>query len=207
VVSAAVLLAVVTWQVAGHGPVWRWDVRADSAVLRLAAHHPGVGPWAEVAADLGDVGVALPSLALVLGYVVWRTRRWVRVVGCAGVMAAAGAVVVPVKAAVGRPAPGGVVPAGHAGYPGYFPSGHAATAAMAYAVAVLAVWPVVERAAARRLLVLAAVPLNLVVGAGLVWRGYHWPLDVVASWCLCWVLLGCAVAGAVALRSWWGSPG
>ena len=24
---------------------------------------------------------------------------------------------------------------------------------------------------------------------GLVRRGYHWPLDVVASWCLCAVLL------------------
>ncbi|WP_246096840.1 phosphatase PAP2 family protein [Streptomyces botrytidirepellens] len=35
----------------------------------------------------------------------------------------------------------------------------------------------------------AVVLLNLAVGAGLVRRAYHWPLDVVGSWCLCGCLL------------------
>jgi membrane-associated phospholipid phosphatase len=189
--------------VAAHGPLWRWDLRADADVLSAAARHPGLTPCAQVLADLGNLPVALPPLALVLGYVGWRTRRWPLMGGYAGLLALSGVVVVPMKAAVGRPAPGTAVLAGHSGY---FPSGHAVTAAMAYGLAVLAVSPAVERAAARRLLVLAAVPLNLAVGAALVWRGYHWPLDVLAGWCLCWVLLGSASV-VRAVRSSWGSPG
>ena len=91
-----------------------------------------------------------------------------------------------------------------ASHSGYFPSGHAATASVAYGLAVLALLPLVRRTAARRLLVGAAVPLNLAVGAALVWRGYHWPSDVVASWCLCWVLLGTVPSAS---RRWWGSRG
>ncbi|MFI8854306.1 hypothetical protein ACIGW3_29485 [Streptomyces sp. NPDC053499] len=33
-------------------------------------------------------------------------------------------------------------------------------------------------------------------GLGLVWRGYHWPLDVVAGWCLSVLLLYAAAATA-----------
>lgn len=198
--AAGLLLALLTWQVVSHGPLWRGDRRVDAAVLRAAARDGFLRPWAQVAADLGDVAVAVPALVVVLGYVGWRTRDWAPVVGYAGVMALTGAVVVPLKAAVGRPAPGSAVLAGHSGY---FPSGHAVTFAVAYGLAVLAVLPSVRRAAARRLLVLAAVPLNLLVGAALVWRGYHWPLDVVAAWCLCWVLLGAARV----VTSWWGTRG
>ncbi|GAA3295346.1 hypothetical protein GCM10020295_22300 [Streptomyces cinereospinus] len=41
----------------------------------------------------------------------------------------------------------------------------------------------------RRALVAGCLALNLGVGFGLVRRGYHWPLDVLASWCLCAVLI------------------
>jgi membrane-associated phospholipid phosphatase len=172
-------------------------------------------PAAQVLADLGDLQVALPVLAVVLGRVAWRRRAVLPAAGYAVVMAVTGALVVPVKAAVSRPAPGASVLAGHSGY---FPSGHAATAAVACGLAVLALLPELRRAAARRLLVIAAVLLNLAVGAALVWRGYHWPLDVVAAWCLSGVLLalapgltrgtGARLAGAGArLTSWWGTRG
>lgn len=36
---------------------------------------------------------------------------------------------------------------------------------------------------------IACVVVNAGVGLGLVRCGFHWPLDVVASWCLCAVLL------------------
>ncbi len=196
---AATGFALLWWQVATHGPWWRWDGAADGAVLRTAARDGFLRPYAQVTADLGDIVVALPALAAVLGYVGWRTGRWKVPAVCAAVMALTGLVVVPLKAAVGRPAPGSSVLAGHSGY---FPSGHAATFAMAYGLASLALLslPVLAgRAAAWRLLVFAAVPLNLVVGAALVWRGYHWPSDVMASWCLCWVLLG---AARWVTRSW-----
>ncbi|MDI5972917.1 phosphatase PAP2 family protein [Streptomyces sp. SL13] len=200
VVAALVVLAVLTWQVVAHGAWWRADVRLDAAVLRAAAARPGWRGGAQVLADAGDLVVALPVLAAALGYAGLRRRAWFGPAVYAGLMAVTGLVVSAGKAAVGRPAPGTSVLGAHSGY---FPSGHAATAAMASGLVVLALLPLCRRAAARRLLVAAAVPLNLAVGAALVWRGYHWPLDVAASWCLCWVLL---VVGYRVTR-WWGSRG
>ncbi len=190
----------LTWQVAAHGPLDRWDSRTDLAVLRAAARHPFLRPGAQVLADLGDVAVAIPVLAVVLAAVAWRLRGWFPAGWYAVVMASTGAVVVPLKAAVSRPAPGATVLAGHSGY---FPSGHTATAATACGLVVLAVLPWLRQAAARRLVVIAAVLLNLAVGAALVWRGYHRPLDVVAAWCLTGVLL----CGARGVTSWWGTRG
>jgi membrane-associated phospholipid phosphatase len=199
-----VLLAVLTWQVAGHGPAWRWDVRVDAAVLREAARHPGARPVAEAAADLGDLVVALPVLAAALAWAARVRREGRTALVCAALMAATGAVVSVAKAVVARPVPGTDRPAAHVvGHGGYFPSGHAAAWAMASLAAVVVLAEAARTAAARRALVCAAVPLQLVAGAGLVWRGYHWPLDVAASWCLCWVLL---VVG-LRFRSWWGTRG
>lgn len=45
------------------------------------------------------------------------------------------------------------------------------------------------RRPARRAVVVLAVVVNIGVGFGLVRQGYHWPLDVVASWCVCALLL------------------
>ncbi|MFE6778001.1 phosphatase PAP2 family protein [Streptomyces sp. NPDC057676] len=48
--------------------------------------------------------------------------------------------------------------------------------------------PIAPRTA-RRWAVVALVGLNAGVGWGLVRRGYHWPLDVLGSWCLSVLLL------------------
>ncbi|MCQ4043646.1 phosphatase PAP2 family protein [Streptantibioticus rubrisoli] len=199
------LFALLTWQVAAHGVLYRWDVRVDAAALRSAAHHQPLRPAAQLVADLGDIGVAVPVLVVALGYAAWRHRRagvprwWLPSAVGALAMAVTAPLVVPVKDLLSRPAPGTAQLVAHSGY---FPSGHAATAAMAYGLAVLLLTGPLQRAAARRLLVLAAVLLNLAVGAALVWRGYHWPLDVAASWCLSGVLLCLA-----RLTSWWGTRG
>ncbi|NEA00592.1 phosphatase PAP2 family protein, partial [Streptomyces sp. SID10116] len=102
-------------------------------------------------------------------------------------MAAVPVLVVPLKAVIGRTGPPGM--AGD----GYFPSGHAATAAVAYGAAVLLLLPLLRGAYGRRELVIGCCLLNVAVGFGLVRRGYHWPLDVVASWCLAAVLLRAVV--------------
>ncbi|MYR57356.1 phosphatase PAP2 family protein, partial [Streptomyces sp. SID625] len=72
---------------------------------------------------------------------------------------------------------------------GYFPSGHTATAVVAYGGAVVVLRPWLRTARARRLAVAGGVVLVLAVSYGLVRRGYHWPLDVVAAWCPGTVLL------------------
>ncbi|MFF2850503.1 phosphatase PAP2 family protein [Streptomyces sp. NPDC058001] len=199
--SLAVLLAalftVVTWQVAVGGPLARADERWSRAAL--AGRLPeGV---AELLADLGSVAVAVPVLVLVAAYVAWRARgagvpRWWRPSVAALVpMAAVPLLVVPLKELIARSGPPVMGPG-----TGFYPSGHTATATVAYGAATLLLLPWLGGAYARRELTIACCVLNLGVGLGLVRRGYHWPLDVVGSWCL---------GGLLVLGLWWflGSTG
>nr|WP_210578840.1 phosphatase PAP2 family protein [Streptomyces sp. GESEQ-4] len=179
----ALLFALITWQVVVDGPLLRLDARVSRALV-----HPD--RISELLADLGGVPVAVPVLAVALGYAAWRSRRsgtdrwWLPVTAAAVLMALVPAVVVPLKVLTDRPGTPAVPPA-----TGYYPSGHTATAAIAYGCATLLLLPWLRTALARRALVLLCVALNAGVGFGLVRRGYHWPLDVVASWCLGAVLL------------------
>ncbi len=177
------LLALITWQVVTHGPLLRLDARLSRQLVRPDR-------FSELLSDLGNVQVAVPVLVLALGYSAWRGRAagtdgwWLPPAAAAVLMALIPAFVVPLKDWTARPGtplmPPGV---------GYFPSGHTATAAIAYGSATLLVFPWLRSAAARRALVGVCAALVLGVSYGLVRRGWHWPLDVVASWCLGTVLL------------------
>ncbi|MGX2994211.1 phosphatase PAP2 family protein [Streptomyces sp. JNUCC 64] len=179
-VLALTVFALVTWQVAVRGPLLARDA-ALAARLRARGLPQGV---AEVLADLGGVAVAVPVLAAVAGYAAWRARRagrprwWAGALAAAGAMAVVPLLVVPLKLALARPGPPG------AAGTGYYPSGHTATAVVAYGAAVLLLLPWTRGRGARRALVAGCVALVLAVGYGLVRRGYHWPLDVVGSWAL-----------------------
>ncbi|MBT2491118.1 phosphatase PAP2 family protein [Streptomyces sp. ISL-96] len=171
------LFALITWQVAAHGPLRRADERLGRAVV-------GDGPTGltEFFADLGNAAVALPALGAAVVYTLWRAGRSAVAPACAAVlaMAAVPALVAPLKSWIARPGP-------LTQETGYYPSGHAATAAVAYCGAALLVSAYVRRH--RCWPPLLALVLTLATGAGLILRGYHWPLDVVGSWCLCFPLL------------------
>ncbi|WP_337589346.1 phosphatase PAP2 family protein [Streptomyces xinghaiensis] len=123
-------------------------------------------------------------------------RPWLPPLAAAAALAAVPALVVPLKAWTARPGPDGLpLAAGE----GFYPSGHTATAAVAYGAAALLLLPYLRRTAARRALTAGALLLNLAVGAGLVVRGYHWPLDVLGSWLLSVPLLW-ALAGVLTGR-------
>lgn len=150
--------------------------------------HPGRFP--ELLADLGNVTVAVPVLAVVLGYAAWRARTagrdrwWLPSLAAAVLMAVVPTLIVPLKELVARPGPPVMGPG-----TGFYPSGHTATAAIAYGGATLVLMPWLRGTGARRALLAGCLALNLGVAFGLIRRGYHWPLDVAASWCLCAVLL------------------
>lgn len=195
---------MLTWQVSAGGPL----VGRDRSVLgwfqRASAVHPGLSGPAQALSDLGNVQVAVPLLLAAVVYAGLRGRAggrplwWLPPLAAVVSMAAVPLVVGAVKSAVGRPAPG-KVHLGPDGYAGFFPSGHTATSAVAIGAAALLVLPFVPGAAVRRSLAAAAVLLAAAVGAALVWHGYHWPLDVLASWCLAGALLAAvAAAGVVA---------
>ncbi|MFE9451067.1 phosphatase PAP2 family protein [Streptomyces sp. NPDC006739] len=179
----ALLFALITWQVLAAGPLLRLDERLSGALV-----HPDRP--SELLSDLGNVQVAVPVLVLALGWTAWRARAagtarwWLPSAAGAALMALVPAVVVPLKDWTARPGTPAVPPG-----TGYFPSGHTTTAAIAYGTATVLLLPRLRSARARRALVAGCLALVLGVSFGLVRRGYHWPLDVVASWCLCTVPL------------------
>ncbi|WP_241563189.1 phosphatase PAP2 family protein [Streptomyces sp. E1N211] len=90
---------------------------------------------------------------------------------------------------------------------GYFPSGHTATATVAYGTATLLLLPLLGSPAVRRGLIALCALLVLGASYGLVRRGYHWPLDVVGSWCLGTMLLtGVVLVSRSSRRTSVGTP-
>ncbi|MFF5187280.1 phosphatase PAP2 family protein [Streptomyces sp. NPDC000345] len=180
----ALLFALITWQVVVDGGLLRLDGRLSRALI-----HPD--RLAELLSDLGNVQVAVPVLVLVTVYVALQgqasgaARWWLPPVAAIVLLTLVPLIVVPLKEWTARPGTPAVPPA-----TGYYPSGHTATAAAAYGCAAMILLPWLLTALARRLVVATACLLVLAVSYGLVRCGYHWPLDVVASWCLCTVLLG-----------------
>ncbi|UUU30566.1 phosphatase PAP2 family protein [Streptomyces sp. CA-210063] len=179
----ALLFALITWQILARGPLARADERlSDSLVHR--------GAPTQFLADLGNITVAVPVLALVLLYVARRARAtgrdhwWRPAAAAALLMAAVPLWVIPLKELIARSGPPIMGPG-----TGFYPSGHTATASIAYGAAVLLLLPWLRGALARRAAVVVAVALNMGVAFGLVRQGYHWPLDVAASWCVCALLL------------------
>ncbi|MFF8017147.1 phosphatase PAP2 family protein [Streptomyces sp. NPDC007929] len=179
----ALLFALITWQVAADGPLVGLDERLSRVLVNPDR-------FSELLADLGNVQVAVPVLAVALAYVTVRHRRagsncwWLPVAAGALLMALVPALVVPLKALLARPA----TPAEPPGT-GYYPSGHTATAAVAYGTATLLLLPRLRTPLARGALLALCTTLILATSYGLIRRGYHWPLDVAGSWCLCAVLL------------------
>ncbi|MEU9488750.1 phosphatase PAP2 family protein [Streptomyces decoyicus] len=235
------LFAVLTWQVADHGPLRALDERLGSTLAAAGDIPSGL---AEFFADLGNTVVALPVLMVVMVWTGWRGRQrcrrwqqwqreperegeqggadaadgpapvrwWLPPLAAGLALAAVPALVVPLKLWLARPGPPQMAGGAH---DGFYPSGHGATAAVAYGVAALLLTRGRTRgqmrlrigksndsarsgtpAPAAAVAVTASVALlNAGVGIGLVRRGYHWPLDVLGSWCLAGVLLAvwCAV--------------
>lgn len=144
----------------------------------------------ELLADLGGLAVAVPVLAVAVGYAAWR-GQCARAVSVVLAMAAVPVLVMPLKLWIDRPGP-------LTAESGYYPSGHTATSMVAYCGAAMLLSPRTGHGTGhgtgRAWLMPVAVVLSAATGIGLVLRGYHWPLDVLGSWLLCGMLLALLVA-------------
>lgn len=174
---------LITWQVTGDGPLARTDEHLGSGLLHRDT-------LSGVLADLGNVEIAVPVLVVAAVYMAYRAREtgtarwWAAPVAALVLTAVLPALIVPLKDWIARPGP----PVTGADT-GYFPSGHAATAAVAYGTAALLLWRRARTRAARVAVLTGCLLLNAAVGLGLIRHGYHWPLDVAGSWLLCGALL------------------
>ncbi|WP_405488308.1 phosphatase PAP2 family protein [Streptomyces sp. NBC_00096] len=169
----AALFALITWQVLVSGPLLTPDALLSRALVRTVPD-----AVTQRLSDLGNVPVAVPVLLLAVLYAVRRGNRR-GAAAAALAMALVPALIVPLKEWTARPGP--LEPWAT----GYYPSGHTATAYVAYTAAALLVAPYTRR---RWPLPLAAA-LTALTAAGLILRGYHWPLDVLASFLMCTPLL------------------
>ncbi|WP_263105304.1 phosphatase PAP2 family protein [Kitasatospora sp. DSM 101779] len=197
--TLAVLLVLISWQVATDGPLLGLDTGTRHAVheLRRALHSTLVN---HLGAGLSDLGGAVPAVPVLLGAAglaaVRRrdaapSRWWLPLPLAAAAAVLIPLLVVPAKAWFARPGPYGLPLAPDQW--GWYPSGHTATSAIAYGTAALLLGGTLA-ADARLVLYTCTAMLCLGVGAGLVWSDYHWLLDVVASWCLAGLLLWVAAA-------------
>ncbi|MFF2192915.1 phosphatase PAP2 family protein, partial [Streptomyces sp. NPDC058157] len=169
----AALFALITWQVLDGGPLLTPDQELSRALVRAVPD-----AVTERLADLGNVEVAVPVLVAAMAYAVRRGHRLAAL--AAGLaMALVPALIVPLKEWTARPGPLEPWAAG------YYPSGHTATALTAYTAAALLLTPHTRR----RWPLPTAAALTALTAAGLLLRGFHWPLDVLASLLMCTPLL------------------
>lgn len=176
--------ALLSWQVATHGPVTGLDIRVRDRVQEWAAEPAlsALRPVGHALADLGSLPIALPVLLFAAALAVWRAHGPRPAALTAGALAALTAVV-PLKFWAARPGPGQIA-VGRAAL-GFFPSGHTADAVICYGMAALLLcgW-VLAGPLARRAARSGAAALVVLTIAGLLWSDYHWLSDTLAS--LCW---------------------
>ena len=189
VVAAAVALFVALTVLVAIGvldgldnAVWHFTERHDSAAGVMAAR---------VLTDVLQPPV--DALVLLAGGVVLslREQRWRPVAVAVAVLVVVSAVVLGLKFAINRP-----LPHSHGVGRRGFPSGH--TAAAACFLGTLAVLLSDGRERMRRRLLGVVALLTLLVVLALVYAGYHWLTDTLAS-----LALSVAVLAALGLETLW----
>jgi membrane-associated phospholipid phosphatase len=185
--TAFVVLTILVWTGAADGldrAAWHYADRHDSPAGRTVAR-----VVTDVLSPVVDTIVLLAGAALLAR----RQRRMQPLLVAAGAVLVVSGVVLGVKYAVDRPLPH--TPGNAHG----FPSGH--TAATLSFLGTLAVLASAGRASLRRRLLAVVGALTALVVAALVYAGFHWLTDTIAS-----VVLGIAVVAAVVQSSLCSSP-
>ncbi|MBC3844141.1 phosphatase PAP2 family protein [Streptacidiphilus sp. 4-A2] len=180
---------MLTEQVVTRGPLLAVDRWVRRETLHLVAENPF--PWlntlAEWWTDLGSSGIAVAVLVLATVAATLRARSWQPVAAATAAGIALFATVIPGKILIGRPGPEGQ-PVGPGEW-GWFPSGHTSTATVCLGTAAWLLALGCASARLRRALYTATAVLCTGVGICLIWRDYHWLLDVLAGWSLSGVIL------------------
>ncbi len=180
---AALALALMVWQVVVRGPF----IAADWHVHELLEPHVPEGTGKTLLNVLSRPGqrwLTVPILLAAGAFVAWRQRRPQPVIAVLVGLGAAYLVGKAVKDGLGRTPPYRDIDILH-GVGEAFPSGHAANAALTWALLAVLLFGRRGLRPDPRLLrrgLLAAALLAAVVGAIMVVMDYHWLSDIVGGW-------------------------
>lgn len=169
---------------------WLWNLdQVSQRCINAGLHSPWMSEFMRFATYFGLDQVLIPIMGLLTAF------RSTRRVGLQAFVAygIAGLLVMFVKIQCPRLRPGypgeAIVAPDEAVFLSSFPSGHTAIA-FAFAFTLLLSFPGRKRLGVG----IAAVLIAAVVGVSRIYRGIHWPSDVIGSIALAWV---------AALVSWW----
>lgn len=187
-VASGLVFILVTADVVAGGLLTQLDVQVREGVQPRSTDTPA---WLAVAGGLGNVAVAAPVVAvvgLVTAQACW--RFWPLALA-AGNVVAVETLVYAVKIAVGRPGPG--VWADQVGYPGYFPSGHTATAAVSTGTVIFLVlaihWTPAQLERSSTPALVGALVIGLVAAVRAVLGDFHWASDCLGGLALAAIVL------------------
>jgi membrane-associated phospholipid phosphatase len=169
---------LLTADVVIGGPATHLDGQVRAAIQPSDGSAPW---WLATIAELGDLRYAVPivgAVALVAAQHAWKAWPAVFAVGA---FVAVELTVLLLKAGVGRPGPG--VSAEREGYPGYFPSGHTATAAAVVTIALFLVGRLghIRRLQPTERCLAAGVVVGALSGVRAVLADTHWASDVLGG--------------------------
>ena len=183
------LLFMLAWLVGGPGN--EVDVAIMGRMAELRASLPGSTAFAALATTLGGAALLLPVAALAALLLLVRRQPALALTLTLTVLGER-LLVDGLKALLGRSRPtGGELLVESMA----FPSGHAANSMTVYlAIAIFA-----APEAHRRLAMIAAVLLSLLIGLTRIFLGVHWPSDVIGGWALGLIAVG--LASSIARRS------
>ncbi len=191
---AVVVLALVTADVMAGGLLTSLDETTRNATFPSG----GSPEWTHAVGLLGNVGVG-STAALVAALVTMHARQlWWPGVLVVSQLAVTGMLVVGLKYLVARPGP---ATTSLDGYPGFYPSGHTATAMVSVGALafVLSDWRGSSTRRARGWGLVSGSAAGVLVAASTVFGGFHWLSDALASLALG---VGVLVVGFSVVQHW-----
>jgi undecaprenyl-diphosphatase len=177
--AAVIALGEVVTHWSGAAAIRRWDLSFDRT---LAAHRTAAGNHLTLVGTRFAESIPVLDLTIfAVDLVAAATRRWRAAAFVAMAVAGEKLVYAVSVVVVGRPRPP-VPTVGSTYATSSFPSGHVGSAITLYGSVALLVWWSCRGRSARRAVALgAALVLPLVVAFCRMYRGFHFPSDVVAG--------------------------
>lgn len=197
IAAAAVVVAVLTWQVDSGAAVTRLDAR----VLDWMIAHRGepLTSVARVITDLGDTLSMTVLATITVCWLLWQ-RHWACAVLVAVTSLGAGLLVVVIKQLVGRNRPPELSRLVYEPSLSY-PSGHTLGSTVVVGIVAITLIPRLRRQWVRVVATVLAVLFPVAVGLSRVYLGVHWLSDVLAGWTIGLIWLAVCVTVFTVVRA------